>query len=387
MEKLLEFCNTDRQREYVQAVIDNETMQSAADSLGMTKRALQKALQVIRERAEKKGVIERAGINRPTADHLFLKGHSDFINEETGEISRRWLKYDTDKVVLHAQMIEAIESTVENVPARPSTKLTRKNISSKLLNMFTFTDYHIGMLAWHKEGGSDWNVDIAKETLIHCLDDMIERSPNAETALINQLGDFFHWDGMAQVTPTSGHLLDADTRPEKMIQVAIECMEYMIVRCLETHKRVKVVIAQGNHDLYSSLFLRVMFKRLYRDESRLEVIESSNPYYAYKFGSTLLGFHHGHKQIKPDALSRIFSDEFRELSGSTERTCIHIGHHHHKEVKELGKTTVEMHRTLAARDSHASYGGYHAERASDVITYHEDHGEFERRTVRPKNYT
>ena len=75
MEKLLEFCNTDRQREYVQAVIDNETMQSAADSLGMTKRALQKALQVIRERAEKKGVIERAGINRPTADHLFLKGH------------------------------------------------------------------------------------------------------------------------------------------------------------------------------------------------------------------------------------------------------------------------------------------------------------------------
>ena len=48
MENLLEFCNTERQREYVQAVIDNETMQSAADSLGMTKRALQKAVQTIR---------------------------------------------------------------------------------------------------------------------------------------------------------------------------------------------------------------------------------------------------------------------------------------------------------------------------------------------------
>jgi len=180
-------------------------------------------------------------------------------------------------------------------------------------------------------------------------------------------------------TPTSGHLLDQDGTPAQMIDLSIECMDYLITEALRTHEKVIVVIAQGNHDLYSALWLRKMFVRLYRDEPRVEFVENELPFYAFKFGKSVIGFHHGHK-VKFDKLPALFADEFRHLMGDTVRTYIHMGHYHHKEIKEVGKAVVEMHRTLAARDSHASYGGYHSQRSTDLITYHKEYGEVGRIT-------
>lgn len=108
-----------------------------------------------------------------------------------------------------------------------------------------------------------------------------------------------------------------------------------------------------------------MFQRLYADNPRVEFIVNAVPFYAFPWGANLLGFHHGHK-VKFDKLPGLFMDEYRHLLGGTERTYIH------KEIKEVGKTVVEMHRTLAARDAHSSYGGYPRE-----------HGEWSRLTVRP----
>lgn len=211
---------------------------------------------------------------------------------------------------------------------------------------------------------------------------MVHRSPRADTAIINQLGDFLHYDSMMTITPTSGHMLDADSRPEKMIQAGIECLDFLVTEALKHHKRVILVCAQGNHDLYSALFLRQMFTRLYRDEPRLEIVQNAVPFYAFKFGRNMICMHHGHK-VKFDALPALFANEYREMFGTTDRTYIHMGHYHHKEIKEVGKTIVEMHRTLAARDAHASYGGYHSQRATDVITYHAEKGEIGRVTVTP----
>jgi hypothetical protein len=38
-----------------------------------------------------------------------------------------------------------------------------------LLTLYTFTDYHVGMLAWHKEGGADWDLAIAEDTGIKAM--------------------------------------------------------------------------------------------------------------------------------------------------------------------------------------------------------------------------
>lgn len=377
-DRLADFCDTERQLQVFEAVKLHGSMKKAANSLGTTYDNVKKIMRSIRRKAANAGYSPEHSMTKTVPDGYKVKGVSSLYGQN-GELKAQWVKSEQDKERQLEIYTEIINSLTADIPERISTP-SPKSSNSDLANLYTITDYHIGMLAWHKEGGADWDIRIAIDTLKSTFTDMFARSPDADTAIINQLGDFLHYDSMESVTPTNGHLLDADGRPEKMIKAGIECMDYMITEALKTHKKVMVVCAQGNHDTYSSLFMRSMFERLYRGEKRVEFVSSQLPFYAMKFGRSMIGFHHGHK-VKFDNLPAVFADQFREMYGSTDRTYIHMGHYHHKHIKELGKTVVEMHRTLAARDAYASYGGYFSQRSADVITYHKEKGECGRVTV------
>lgn len=379
MEDLKQFCKTPRQLEVISALCDHGSRAKAAKSLGCSDDNVKQILKRVRNIASKAGHSPEHGMTKTVPEGFLVKGTST-LYDSAGQQKMQWVKSSIDDEAQYRIMSELVSSLTEDIPSRVTIERDRCVKNQDLANMYTITDYHIGMLAWGDEGGADWDVKIATKTLKQTFSEMIDRSPDAETAIINQLGDFLHYDSMESVTPTSGHMLDADSRPEKMIQAGIDCLDYLITEALRTHDRVILVCAQGNHDVYSSLFLRNMFKRLYRDNKRLEIIDSALPFYAFKFGDNMLGFHHGHK-VKFDSLPALFANEFREMFGTTERTYIHMGHYHHKEIKEAGKTMIEMHRTLAARDAYASYGGYYSERAADVITYHRRNGEHSRLTV------
>lgn len=377
---LLEFCNTQRQREYVEALDRHDSGNKAAAELGINGSVFHKEIRKIKARAAKAGISPDTDNTKPVAEGYMLKGTSTLYGAD-GQQKLQWVKTTADTQKQYELMCAAIEGLAEELPVRPAIEAPQ-HVAKDLANQYTITDFHIGMLAWHREGGDDWDISIAKETLKHAMLEMIDRSPKADTAIINQLGDFLHYDSLISVTPTSGHIVDADSRPEKMIEAAIECMDLMITESLKTHKHVKVIIAQGNHDLYSAIWLRKMFERLYGNNPRVEFISNAIPYYAFAFGETMLGYHHLHK-VNLKQMPGVFANEFRELYGKTTRTYLHGGHCHHKEVIEIGKTVVEMHRTLAARDSHSSYGGYDSDRATDAITYHKTLGEVSRLTVRP----
>lgn len=375
------YCKTDRQREVIRALNDNNgNVQKTAKQLQIDVSCVHKTIKRVKALAARQGYSPDHDMTHTVPDGYKLKGTSTLYGTD-GIPKLQWVKSDIDSERQLEIMTEIVESLTAEIPARPPIHNSRRT-STELANLYTITDYHIGQLSWAPEGGADWDISIARETLKSCFADMVKRSPRADTAIVNQLGDFLHYDGMTSVTPTSGFMLDADSRPEKMIQAGIECLDFLITEALKHHKRVILVCAQGNHDLYSALFLRQMFTRLYRDEPRLEIVQNAVPFYAFKFGRNMIGMHHGHK-VKFDSLPALFANEYREMFGTTDRTYIHMGHMHHKEIKEVGKTIVEMHRTLAARDAHASYGGYHSQRATDVITYHLEKGEIGRVTVTP----
>ncbi len=380
MEHLLKYCNTDHQREIIKLYMKGLSGADIARKKGVKSTNINRAIRKIKERAANAEEIPAWELEGKTAENLSLDGASHLKRLSNGELV--WLKYKKGQREQEAAIVDYIDNITSEIPARPEIKSYQPG-SSELANLYTFTDYHIGMLAWHEEGGADWDISIAKDTLKAAFHDMYNRAPKADTAIINQLGDFLHYDSMQPTTPTSGHIVDADSRPAKMIETALDCLDFLVSEALKTHKNVKLVIATGNHDLYGSLWVQAMFKRLYCDNARVEIIARPVPFYALKWGRNLLGFHHGHK-VKFDKLPALFMDEFREIVGDTVRSYLHMGHYHHKHIKELGKTTVEMHRTLAARDSHASHGGYHSERATDLITYHTHHGEIGRLTVYPR---
>ena len=230
------------------------------------------------------------------------------------------------------------------------------------------------LLAWHREGGADWDLAIAERTLTGCFDMMVRRAPPAELAIIAQLGDFLHYDGLLAVTPSSGHVLDADSRFPKVVQAAVRTLRRLVNRALESHARVVVLLAEGNHDLASSVWLRAMFLALYEHEPRVEVIDTPLPFYAYQHGKTMLAWHHGHL-VKNQPLPLVMAREFSTMWGATVYRVAHTGHRHHRSViRDEGGMEVYQHPTLAARDAHSARHGWGAMRRAVACSYHVETG-------------
>lgn len=311
----------------------------------------------------------------------YLMGKVTVQRGPEGNVERTWERQSPDQEAYRVAMQAAAEAMAEDLPREKPVDAPIATLA-ELATVYTVTDAHVGALAWHKEGGADWDLKIAEDTLVGCFRHMVEGSPASGTAVVNQLGDFLHFDGLEAVTPTSRHLLDADGRFDKVVQVAIRVLRRLIGMALAKHERVHVILAEGNHDLSASVWLRQMFSALYENEPRLTVEASPLPYYALEHGRTLLTFHHGHLR-KNDQLPILFATQFAEAWGRTVKRYCHTGHRHHLEEKEHSGMIVFQHPTLAARDAYASRGGWHALRSATAVTYHREYGEVSRSTVSP----
>lgn len=311
----------------------------------------------------------------------FIVTGKSTLRNRAGDVVAEWTKESLDREREEAARQAAFEALAATLPrAGPVTPPAICN--PDLATVYTLTDCHVGALAWHREGGADWDLQIAEDTLLGCFAHMIDSSPRSELAIVNQLGDFLHFDGLSAVTPTSGHLLDSDGRFDKVVQVAIRVLRRIIGMALQKHGRVRVVMAEGNHDLASSVWLRQMFATLYENEPRVTVDDSPLPYYAVEWGKTMLCFHHGHLK-KNDQLPLMFATQFSAMWGRTAKRYCHTGHRHHLEEKEHSGMIVFQHPTLAARDAYAARGGWHALRSATAVTYHATYGEVGRSTASP----
>ena len=212
---------------------------------------------------------------------------------------------------------------------------------------------------------------------------LVDGSPRSRAAIVNIQGDFLHYDGLVAVTPLHGHPLDADSRFGKVVDVAIRLIRHLVAQALGKHDEVTLLIAEGNHDIASSVWLRKLFSALYENEPRVTVHDSELPYYAIQWGKVMLGFHHGHLS-KNAQLPALFAAQFRQMWGQCDKVAIHTGHRHHREIKEHPGAEVIQHPTLAARDAYAARGGWWSERKITAITYAKDFGEVASNTVTPE---
>jgi len=80
----------------------------------------------------------------------------------------------------------------------------------------------------------------------------------------------------------------------------------------------------------------------------------------------------------------VFAGLYRDIFGKTKHSYAHTGHCHHKESKETNLMYLTQHTTLAAKDSHASRGGYQSKRDAKVITYSKKYGEVGSSTISPE---
>lgn len=382
MEHLLPYC-TDRQRELIMAVIEHGGVSQAARATGVNERTIRRYREMVEKKAASAGVAPERDLNYPLPPGQAIRGTSTLINKATGESMLQWVKTDVAKEAREALMRECVDALKEDLPRYEPLKFNGAT-NHDLLSLITITDAHVGMKAWHKEAGADWDLEIAEDTITSAVFELINACPCSATGVIAQMGDFLHWDSsVAAVTPTSGHPVDADGRYSKVVQVAIRILRRVIQYALTKFERVVFINCEGNHDLSSSIWLQELFKAVYENEPRVEVIDSVLPYYVYQHGETMLAWHHGHLK-KNDQLPLFFATQFHFMWGRTKKRYCHTGHRHHLDEKEHSGMYVIQHSTLAAKDAYAARGGWSSERTIKAITYHKSYGEVGRVTVTPE---
>jgi hypothetical protein len=380
---LYEFC-TVRQLEVLQAVEAAGSNKKAAAVLGLGRRVVDKTIVAIKHKAAQR-LPSMHDYTKSVPEGYAVRGVSQYIDADSGKIRGTWVKTSQDDVKRDEMMREAVSAMCEEITPQKPIQAPLSTYGN-LCNVYTITDAHVGMLASDVDTKSgSWDLKIAEQTLVGCFSQMVESAPAAGTCVIAQLGDYVHYSSaLSAVTELHGHALDADGRMYKMVKVAIRILRRVIDLALKKHEKVVLLIAEGNHDISASVWLRAMFQTLYENESRIQVIDSELPYYVYQHGNTMLCWHHGHLVKSNDQLPMIFAAQFPTIFGATSKRVIHVGHRHHTHIKELTGFTVEQHPTLAARDAYAARGGWIAERQVTAITYSDKFGQVARNTVTPE---
>ena len=275
---LYKYC-TPRQKEVLEAIEQHGSARAASIAMGKNNGHASETFLAVQKKAAKMGYAPEHDFTRPVPEGYVAKGVSTYYNKD-GKPTGQWVKASLSHEALIEAMREAVDGFKDEIlPA--SVIVAPQACEEHLCNLYTFTDYHLGMLAWHKEGGSDWNISLAEKTIVAALSQMIDQSPKAHTAVINIQGDFLHTDGKTPVTPTSKHVLDADSRFPKIRRSAIRVIRSLVAMSLQRHQEVHLIIAEGNHDEESAGWLSDLFSVHYEDEPRITISDAVLPFYLF----------------------------------------------------------------------------------------------------------
>lgn len=366
----------DKIREAADALAEYGSVKAAAEALGLARQTLQSRLAI----GAKKGYSPAHDWTKTVPDGYRIRGVSTFYTPKG--VAGQWVKSSVDPERMAELTREALAAMADEIP-RETPRRYKGLSESDLLTLYPLTDLHLGMVAWAPEtGDADWDIKKAEDLIVRWFAAAIDGSPRSETAILAQLGDLLHMDGLEAVTPTSRHLLDTDSRFAKIVRTTIRIMRRVIGMLLEKHKFVHIKNLEGNHDISSSIWLREWLAILYENEPRISVDTSPDVYQAYEFGNVLLLFHHGHLK-KPSSIDTVFASRYRAEFGRTKYAFAHMGHLHHEDRKRTNLMIVEQHATLAPKDSYAARHGFMSDRSASAITYNKFYGEAGRVIITP----
>lgn len=375
--QLIEFASTERQRQVCE-MVDRMSFASIGKQLGIHKSAAVRHYQAVKKKAALQGWSPEYDMTKVCPETHYVKGTSTLYDAD-GVQKLQWVKTTADQDRLKVFATELATSICESVTPTKRTKQPKKTANDKLA-VYPIGDAHIGLYCWDEDAAEDYDLNIATTLMTKGFDSVLTATPDAEQALIVNLGDWFHTDTTENLTRRSGHHLDVDTRWAKVTRVGVQIMKYLIDNALEKHKTVRVVNEIGNHDDQTSIMLGLVLEAYYDKEPRLTVDTSPDEFHWHEWGQNLFGINHGHK-CKPEALYRVMAEDMREAFGRCKHRRFFTGHVHHHKSQDVGGLIVESFRTLIPGDAHAHSNGYRAPRDICSILFDREHGECARQTV------
>jgi hypothetical protein len=378
LSSLLPFA-TEIQKKYIAAVHEHGTGRKAAKALGLHHSTINDSISGLKRRA----ALSNGGNEQLASvpDPYYVKGTSTLLGPD-GETKLTWVKTAVDYDHMQALQREFVKELAGGIePAKP-VPAPKKFDGDDIMVGYPLGDHHFGMLAWGKETGDDWDTKIAKEQLQSATEYLVQRSPSSRTALFCNLGDLLHTDNRTNRTPTSGHILDVDSRYARIIRFAAYGMCTSIEQLLRKHETVHVVNVPGNHDPDSASWVSLVMEAYFRNEPRVIVNVSPTKMLFHRFGLNMIAMTHG-DTMKMMQIPGIMANLQPKMWGECAYRCAWTGHVHHRitvNAKEWGGADVEAFGVLPPSDAFAASLGYCSWRRMQSITLHKDGGELSRQS-------
>lgn len=362
------------------ALAEHGSQTRAGEALGLSRKAVRCALARMRRTAETR--LEPHADAAQVPHGYRIKGVSTqrrIIDPETGTEIIQWQKTERDPSAEHfAAMLEAardLEGLARALPARA------EHASADLLNCLPIGDPHFGLYAWGAETGQgDFDLAIAERQWTDMIDRAVASMPYTERGVLIQLGDLTHGNDHKNVTPGSGHVLDVDTRHQRVMRVAARCMYYAAERMRERCERLHVEMVPGNHSPDTVMALTIAMDAYFRGADDVHISLSARDIrLVAEFGAVMITTSHGDKQ-RPERLGSLVPAHYAEAWGRTRHRYHHGGHVHHTHVRDLDGLRFESHRSPAPMDAYAA-ARYWSEQSVDAIVYHRERGEVMRHRI------
>lgn len=372
---------TPRQAEVLDVLASFDGNQSAAaNKLGIHRKAIYKVLKSVQRKAAQAGHMPSVGIEKNIPAPFQAKGFSGLYDKD-GNLKQFWLLARTGQAEFIEILKQEISEALEGIPPINDLPPVPLDYQDDVIPWIQIGDAHLGMLAYDKEVGDDFDVDICVRDLSGAFEIMIDELPNCERLVIQDLGDFTHYENQKGLTEASGHMLDCDGRFPRMIKAYRRLMIWMVKKALSKSKHVDVIINQGNHSRTNDWWMAELLRSVFESNERVHVLDNESVFIAYRMGRTLVMCHHS-DQCRPEKLADVMTTDFRKDYGETLFHYIDIGHIHHRMVaKEHPGITVESWNQLAGSDKYAHDHGWRSRRSLSYVLRSKKYGEIGRRIL------
>ncbi len=383
--ELLEYA-TDREKEKLTAYIETGSQYDAAKMLGVGRTAIKNALANVKRKARNAGYyfepdqdyIEQ--MQETVRNNPGISGISDMQQNALGKPV--WMKFKREDVKRIEFMSELASKLACELPILDSIAPPKKpDYNTDIIPWFNIGDGHLGMISYEHEVGHNFDLKIAKRDLMIAMKTLIDREPQCERCVIQDMGDMTHYDNNDGVTAASGHALNYDTRYSKMIDIYGDVMKFIIEYAARKFKYVDVIINQGNHSRVNDHAAQKFLSMMYAKTPRIQILDNQSVFIPYRMGNTFVMTHHSDK-CKPKNLAQVMATDFAEDWGESRYRYIDIGHvHHNMIVKEHPGVSVESFNQLATMDKYAHDGGWRSRSCLTVVRRSKTYGEVGRQTL------
>ena len=303
-------------------------------------------------------------------DHLppgyRMRGVS-ILKDDTGHTRLTWIKTavdpdwhvgGTDECVVPAAVIPAPD-----------------HLCDDQLAVYPIGDPHIGMHAWNRDAGGDFDLDIALRLYLGASMTAFRKAPVGSDALLIDLGDFYHFDDALYRTSSGRVTVDADSRYQKVVHTGQRIADTLLEAALTQHRKVTWWTLRGNHDAQASVALYSYLRGRWGQHPRVTIDDTAGKFHYLRWHSNLLAATHGENARKRRAtLHECMTVDRRQDWGETRHAKWHIGHVHHTSKTEAGGVEQETYRILAPNDAWHQAQGYRAARDIRVEIWHKEYG-------------